>query len=125
MEALQERGISLEHVATVVGQPEADPFDLICPVAEPRPVGSKRRMRKIEDGQVAKSAFQQSIDQTRSPAADIHDRSIAGRPAKFDQLERGRRALLKPGDFILGLAAVDILPVGLSARIVHLRGSRA
>jgi hypothetical protein len=76
-------------------------------------------MRSVEHGQIAKPAFQQSIEETRSPAADIDDRGVAPRPAKLYQLERGNRDFLKPGNFILGLAAVDILPMGFSARFVH------
>lgn len=35
---LEERGITLEHLAEVMGQPEADPFDLLCSLAFRTPV---------------------------------------------------------------------------------------
>lgn len=50
VEALQERGISLEHVAAIVGQPDADPFDLLCHLAFAAPLHTRReraeRLRK-------------------------------------------------------------------------------
>src|SRR5579859_4933255 len=41
VDALQERGISLEHLAAVVGQPDADPFDLLCHLAFAAPLRTR------------------------------------------------------------------------------------
>jgi type I restriction enzyme, R subunit len=41
-QALEERGIALEHLAAVMGQPEADPFDLLCHLAFGAPVHTRR-----------------------------------------------------------------------------------
>ena len=50
IEALEQRGITLEQLAENVGQPEADPFDLLCYVAFSSPLRSRReraeRLRK-------------------------------------------------------------------------------
>jgi len=50
IESLEERGITLEQLATNVGQPDADPFDLLCYVAFNAPIRSRReraeRLRK-------------------------------------------------------------------------------
>ena len=43
----------------------------------------------------------------------------ARRFRELDQLKRWRGVFLKPADFVLALCAVDILPVGFSAGIVH------
>jgi len=40
--ALEERGIELEHLAAVVGSPEADPFDLLCHLAFSAPLHTRR-----------------------------------------------------------------------------------
>lgn len=42
IEALQERGITFEQLADNVGQPEADPFDLLCYVAYNAPLRTRR-----------------------------------------------------------------------------------
>ncbi|MGH2517154.1 MAG: EcoAI/FtnUII family type I restriction enzme subunit R [Ktedonobacterales bacterium] len=48
--ALEERGILLEHLAAIMEQPEADPFDLLCHLAFAAPVRTRReradRLRK-------------------------------------------------------------------------------
>ena len=50
IEALEERGITLEQLGDNIGQPEADPFDLLCYVAFSAPLRSRReraeRLRK-------------------------------------------------------------------------------
>jgi type I restriction enzyme R subunit len=50
LEALEERGITPEQLAENTGQPDADPFDLICHVAYNAPLRTRReraeRMRK-------------------------------------------------------------------------------
>lgn len=51
LEALDRHGIVLEELAENIGQPEADPFDLLCYVAYNAPIRSRReraeRLRKI------------------------------------------------------------------------------
>lgn len=50
LDALEQRGISLEQLAENIDQPDADPFDLICYVAFNSPIRTRReraeRMRK-------------------------------------------------------------------------------
>jgi type I restriction enzyme R subunit len=52
LKALEERGITLSHLAEVAQMPEADPFDLLCHVAFNAPVRTRReraeRVRKEE-----------------------------------------------------------------------------
>jgi type I restriction enzyme, R subunit len=42
IEALEGRGVTLEHLAENLGQPDADPFDLLCYVAYNAPLRSRR-----------------------------------------------------------------------------------
>ena len=42
IEALEEKGIDLDTLAEVVGQPEADPFDLLCHLAWNVPLRTRR-----------------------------------------------------------------------------------
>lgn len=42
IEALAERGISFDELAEATGQPEADPFDLICHLAHNAPLRTRR-----------------------------------------------------------------------------------
>ncbi|HXH12354.1 MAG TPA: DEAD/DEAH box helicase family protein [Alphaproteobacteria bacterium] len=53
IQALEERGITLEQLAANVGQPEADPVDLLCYVAWSSPLRTRReraeRLRKGRD----------------------------------------------------------------------------
>ncbi len=42
IERLAERGISFEHLAESAGQPEADPFDLLCHIAYNAPLRTRR-----------------------------------------------------------------------------------
>jgi type I restriction enzyme R subunit len=50
VDELEERGVSLEQLAAVMGQPEADPFDLLCSLAFRTPVLTRQeranRLRK-------------------------------------------------------------------------------
>lgn len=43
IDVLEERGISFAHLAEVMKQPEADPFDLLCHVAFNRPILTRRQ----------------------------------------------------------------------------------
>ena len=40
--ALEERGIDFDHLAEEAGQPDADPFDLLCHVAFNAPLRTRR-----------------------------------------------------------------------------------
>lgn len=53
IEALEEHGITLEQLAENTGQPEADPFDLLCYVAFNAPLRSRReRAERLRKGRV-------------------------------------------------------------------------
>ena len=41
--ALEERGVTLDHLAVVMGEPDADPFDLLCHLAFHAPIQSRRQ----------------------------------------------------------------------------------
>lgn len=54
MQALEERGIDFDELAAAAGQPDADPFDLLCNLAYSSPLRTRReradRVRKEERG---------------------------------------------------------------------------
>ena len=53
LEALEQHGITLEQLAENVGQPEADPFDLLCYVAFNAPLRTRReRAEHLRKGRV-------------------------------------------------------------------------
>lgn len=53
LEALEQHGITLEQLAENVGQPEADPFDLLCYVAYNAPLRTRReRAERLRKGRV-------------------------------------------------------------------------
>jgi type I restriction enzyme R subunit len=53
IETLEERGITLDQLAENVGQPEADPFDLLCHVAFNSPLRTRReRAERLRKGRV-------------------------------------------------------------------------
>src|SRR5258706_12392329 len=53
------------------------------------------------------------------PAADIDDGGVLDCPDKPDQLQRESGRFLKPADLALALGGVDLLPVALTAHVVH------
>jgi len=61
----------------------------------------------------------QSIDEPRSPAADIDNRSRIDTPVAWINLERNSGGLLKPANFALALGLVDILPMGMTLSAAH------
>ena len=61
----------------------------------------------------------QSIDELRSPAADIDNRSRDRHPRGMDQFERNSGGLLKPANFALALGLVDILLMGMTLSAAH------
>lgn len=53
LDALEQRGITLEQLAENVGQPEADPFDLLCYVAYNAPLRTRReRAERLRKGRI-------------------------------------------------------------------------
>ena len=53
LDALEQNGITLEQLAENVGQPDADPFDLLCYVAYNSPLRTRReRAERLRMGQV-------------------------------------------------------------------------
>jgi type I restriction enzyme R subunit len=53
IEALEQRGVTIEQLADNIGQPEADPFDLLCYVAFNSPLRSRReRAERLRKGRV-------------------------------------------------------------------------
>lgn len=53
IEALEERGITLEQLTENIGQPEADPFDLLCYVAYNAPLRTRReRAERLRKGRI-------------------------------------------------------------------------
>ena len=52
LSSLEEQGVSLGHLAEHVGQPDADPFDLLCYVAYNAPIRTRReRAERLRKGQ--------------------------------------------------------------------------
>jgi type I restriction enzyme R subunit len=47
LEALEERGISLEELMAAAKQPDADPFDLLCHVAFNAPLRTRRERAEV------------------------------------------------------------------------------
>lgn len=53
LETLEQHGITLEQLAENIGQPEADPFDLLCYVAYNAPLRTRReRAERLRKGRV-------------------------------------------------------------------------
>jgi type I restriction enzyme R subunit len=53
LDALEQHGITLEQLAENVGQPEADPFDLLCYVAYNAPLRTRReRAERLRKGRI-------------------------------------------------------------------------
>jgi len=53
VKSLEERGITLDQLSNNVGQPEADPFDLLCHVAFNSPLRTRReRAERLRKGRV-------------------------------------------------------------------------
>jgi len=53
LDALEQHGITLEQLAENIGQPEADPFDLLCYVAYNAPLRTRReRAERLRKGRV-------------------------------------------------------------------------
>lgn len=53
LQALEERGVTLEQLAENTRQPDADPFDLLCHVAYSAPLRTRReRAERLRKGRV-------------------------------------------------------------------------
>jgi type I restriction enzyme R subunit len=82
IESLEERGISFDALATATGQPDADPFDLLCHVAFNAPLRTRReraeRLRKEQ-----KDFFERYGPEAKQILNDILDKYIEHGAAQF------------------------------------------
>jgi len=82
IEALGERGIALEQLAENVGQPEADPFDLLCFVAWSAPLRTRReRAERLRKGR--RDFFERFQPEAREILQEILDKYIEHGTAQF------------------------------------------
>lgn len=82
IEALEERGITLEQLAENIGQPEADPFDLLCYVAFSAPIRSRReRAERFRKGR--KDFWESFKPEAREILEQILDKYIEHGTAQF------------------------------------------
>jgi type I restriction enzyme R subunit len=73
LKALDERGITLEHLAEATKMPDADPFDLLCHVAFNAPVRTRReRAERVRTEE--KSFFEKYQSEARGILAEILDK---------------------------------------------------
>jgi len=82
IESLEERGISFDALATATGQPDADPFDLLCHVAFNSPLRSRReraeRLRKEQ-----RDFFERYGPEAKQILNDILDKYVEYGTAQF------------------------------------------
>jgi type I restriction enzyme, R subunit len=82
IQALEERGVTLEELIEASNQPEADPFDLLCQVAYSAPVRTRReraeRLRKEQ-----KAFFEKYSEKARQVLHDILDKYVDYGTAQF------------------------------------------
>jgi type I restriction enzyme R subunit len=82
IEALEERGVTLEQLAENIGQPEADPFDLLCHVAFSAPLRSRReRAERLRKGR--RDFFDGFKPEAREILSEILDKYIEHGTAQF------------------------------------------
>jgi type I restriction enzyme R subunit len=82
IEALGERGIALEQLAENVGQPEADPFDLLCFVAWSAPLRTRReRAERLRKGR--RDFFERFQPEAREILQEILEKYIEHGTAQF------------------------------------------
>ncbi|WP_447973914.1 EcoAI/FtnUII family type I restriction enzme subunit R [Nitrospira sp. Kam-Ns4a] len=80
--ALEERGVTLEQLAENVGQPEADPFDLLCFVAWSAPLRTRReRAERLRKGR--RDFFERFQPEARQILNEILDKYIEHGTAQF------------------------------------------
>src|SRR5579863_6088055 len=82
IEALEERGITLEELIAASNQPDADPFDLLCQVAYSAPVRTRReRAEKLRKEQ--RAFFEKYSEKAREVLHDILDKYVDYGTAQF------------------------------------------
>jgi len=82
IESLEERGIALDQLAENIGQPEADPFDLLCYVAFSAPIRSRReRAERLRKGR--KDFWESFKPEAREILEEILDKYIEHGTAQF------------------------------------------
>jgi type I restriction enzyme R subunit len=83
IDSLEERGISLEQLLLASGNPEADPFDLLCSLAFSAPLRTRleraERLRKEE-----KEFFAQFGPEARLILSEILDKYVEFGTAQLD-----------------------------------------
>jgi type I restriction enzyme R subunit len=86
IQALEERGITLEELIEASNQPDADPFDLLCQVAYSAPVRTRReRAEKLRKEQ--KTFFEKYSEKAHQVLNDIVDKYVDYGTAQFAILE--------------------------------------
>ena len=82
IESLEERGITFDELAATTGQPDADPFDLLCHVAFNAPLRSRReraeRLRKEQ-----RDLFERYGAEAKEILNDILDKYVEYGTAQF------------------------------------------
>jgi type I restriction enzyme R subunit len=82
IQALEERGITLEELITASNQPDADPFDLLCQVAYSAPIRTRReRAEKLRKDQ--QTFFAKYPAKARQVLDDILDKYVDYGTAQF------------------------------------------
>ncbi|MFZ0922629.1 MAG: type I restriction-modification enzyme R subunit C-terminal domain-containing protein, partial [Candidatus Acidiferrales bacterium] len=82
IQALEERGITLEELITASNQPDADPFDLLCQVAYSAPIRTRReRAEKLRKEQ--RAFFDKYSEKARQVLDDILDKYVDYGTAQF------------------------------------------
>jgi type I restriction enzyme R subunit len=82
VDSLEERGITLDQLAENVGQPEADPFDLLCYVAFNAPLRTRReRAEQLRKGRV--DFWEGFKPEARAILEEILEKYVEHGPAQF------------------------------------------
>ncbi len=82
IQALEERGITLEELIQASNQPDADPFDLLCQVAYSAPVRTRReRAERLRKDQ--RAFFEKYSEKARQVLQDILDKYVDYGTAQF------------------------------------------
>jgi type I restriction enzyme R subunit len=84
--ALEARGISFEHLALVMEQPEADPFDLLCNVAFQAPIRSRKERADFVRRE-QKKFFEKFSPEAREILNEILDKYVESGIAQFKMPE--------------------------------------